>query len=208
VIFIQGMHACVNDQARALGIPVRRMRMGTLEEIRGAARGIGECLGVPDAAEELVSRVDGELELVRARTRARTRARGPLRTFLHVAHGPASPRPPFLTAGSGTFLTEVLETAGGANVFSDSPRPYPEVSVESVIERAAEVVMVSVPGARLSAEAASRVRDAWRELLPERPGRSAARVVFLTADCAQVPGPRVGLLAVEMERLLWPDGTP
>jgi len=204
LVLVQGLHAYVTEQARELGIAVRRIEMNTLAEIERATAEIGAALGVPDAAEALTSRVRGELEEVRARARGRR----PLRTFLHVAYGVSLPEPPFLTAGRGTFLTEVLGVAGGANVFADLARPFPEVTVEAIVERAPEVVVVSLPGAKISPEDAEAIRAAWRRILPARDGvaageRGEVRVVFLTADCAQVPGPRVGLLAREMERSLW-----
>ena len=198
LVLIQGVHADVHDQATELGIRVQRVRMDTLDGIRAATIEIGEALEVPSAARGLVERIDRELDAVRTRTRGRRR----LRTFLHVAYGSAAPRPPFLTAGGGTFLSEILEIAGGENIFSDSSRPYLDVSSESLIERAPEVVMVSVPGAHLTPDEAGAIGDAWRDILPARPGRPKVTVVFLTAECAQVPGPRVGELAREMEKLL------
>ena len=62
---------------------------------------------------------------------------------------------------------------------------------------------LSTPGARLLAEEREAITAAWRELFPASPGDHEVRVVFLTTDCALLPGPRVGKVALEMERLLW-----
>ncbi len=200
LVLIQGIHGYVNAQAQELGIRVCRLKMGTLDEIKDATREVGSALGAQDAAEELVQRIDRDLEQVRARTEGRKT----VRTFLHIAHGPGLPRPPFLTTNERTFLGELLRIAGGANVFADSRGPYLEVPVEVLIERAPKVVMVSIPGARLPAEERDAITAAWRELLPASGDRDL-RVVFLTADCALFPGPRVGKVALEMERLLWTE---
>jgi iron complex transport system substrate-binding protein len=198
LVLIQGIHAYVNAQAQELGIRVCRLKMRTTDEIGDAAREVGSALGAREAAEELVQKIDRDLERVRARTRVRKR----VRTFLHIAHGPSLPGPPFLTTNAQTFLGELLEVAGGANVFAGSRRPYSEVPLEVLIELAPKVVMVSIPGARLPAEEREAIKAAWRELFPASPGDHEVRVVFLTADCALFPGPRVGKVALEMERLL------
>jgi iron complex transport system substrate-binding protein len=199
LVFVQGLHAAVCEQAGQLDIRVRRVEMGTLRQIDGAVRQIGAALGMPGEADALARRIGSEIEAVRERTRGRR----PLRTFLCLAHETSLLRPPFLTAGGETFLGEVLEAAGGSNVFADAPRPYVEISAENLIERRPDVIMVSLPGQRLAPGEPEPLRAAWRAILPQATGRPAARVVFLTADCAQVPGPRVGELAREMERLLW-----
>jgi vitamin B12 transport system substrate-binding protein len=201
LVFVQGLHAVVCEQAGQLDIRVLRVEMGTLRQIDGAVRQLGAALGMPGEADALARRIGSEVDAVRARTRGRR----PLRTFLCLAHETAHLRPPFLTAGGETFLGEVLGAAGGNNVFADSPRPYVEISAENLIARRPDVILVSMPGLRLAAGEAEALRAAWRELLPPAPGRPGVRVVFLTTDCAQVPGPRVGELAREMERLLWTE---
>ncbi len=196
VVFLQGLHAPVRDQAAELGIRVCRIDMETLDEIEGGIRRIGAELGVDEAAGGLVRRIRGELDAVRARSRLRW----PRRVFLHIAYGTGRPAPPFLTTGGRAFLSELLAVAGGGNVYADENRAYPEISVESLVERRPEVVMVSCPGRTPSDGEAAEVRAAWQTIL-----RADVRVVFLTSDGAQVPGPRIGEIAREMERLLEGD---
>jgi ABC-type Fe3+-hydroxamate transport system substrate-binding protein len=58
---------------------------------------------------------------------------------------------PPLVAGGGTFLHELIEIAGGRNVFSDLRNLYAPVNVEEVIRRDPELLLIregaAVPGA-------------------------------------------------------------
>src|SRR5947207_2009105 len=62
-----------------------------------------------------------------------------------------------LVAGRGSHVEQMLALAGGENVAADSDKPYPTYSVERVLARAPEVVVIGShstkedPAARLSA---------------------------------------------------------
>ena len=49
---------------------------------------------------------------------------------------------PYMTVGGGSFLELAIESAGGENVFSDSPAEYPKASPEEIIKRNPEVVVL------------------------------------------------------------------
>jgi ABC-type Fe3+-hydroxamate transport system substrate-binding protein len=195
LLLLQGMHARVHSWARRRRIPVRRMDAASIEDIRRNARRLGAWLGVPERAEELIGKIDAELDQVR---RGAGPAR-PVRAFLHVAQGSPLPEDPLLTVGGGTFLSELLAIAGAENVFAGSPELYPTVSREAVIARAPEVVIVAAPGVEVPREAARSARGEWSRLLAHG---APVRVEFLTADYSLIPGPRVGSLAREMRSLV------
>ncbi len=52
-----------------------------------------------------------------------------------------SPRP-IVTIGAQTFLNELLEMAGGVNIFSDLNKDYPVVSQEEIIKRNPEIIIL------------------------------------------------------------------
>ena len=47
----------------------------------------------------------------------------------------------YLTFGPGSSWHEMIEMAGGINIFADMPMPYPEVDPEAVIERNPQVIL-------------------------------------------------------------------
>jgi iron complex transport system substrate-binding protein len=96
----------------------------------------------------------------------------------------------------GSFLSEVVDAAGGVNVFADDARPSPQVSREEILRRGADAVLVSPGGARrLAAD------PGWRGLTAVRAGRVLA---FDTA-LVQRPSVQLGQAAVMLARLLHPD---
>lgn len=55
-----------------------------------------------------------------------------------------SPRP-LITIGNKSFLNELLQMAGGVNIFTDIPKDYPVVQQEEVIRRNPDIILVLHP---------------------------------------------------------------
>ena len=49
---------------------------------------------------------------------------------------------PLTVVGSHTFVDEDIRAAGGDNIAGDAPQPYPQYSVERMLARAPEVIVV------------------------------------------------------------------
>jgi len=52
---------------------------------------------------------------------------------------------PIVTIGAQTFLNELLDWAGGVNIFSDLNKDYPVVSQEQIIKRNPEIIILLHP---------------------------------------------------------------
>src|SRR5690606_16551139 len=50
---------------------------------------------------------------------------------------------PLMTAGPGSFLDELIRRAGGRNLAHDAPDPWPFYSVETVIARDPDVILLT-----------------------------------------------------------------
>lgn len=100
---------------------------------------------------------------------------------------------PVITIGAGSYLNELVETAGARNIFADLPQPSPQVTLESVAQRNPDYILVG-PGtaARL------RTQARWRAVRAVREGR------VLVVDTAVVgrPGVRMGEGARSLRALL------
>jgi ABC-type Fe3+-hydroxamate transport system substrate-binding protein len=70
--------------------------------------------------------------------RAVTVPRGadPVRVLLVVWSDPP------MTVGRGSYITELIERAGGENVYADLPASSAQISVESAVERNPDVILV------------------------------------------------------------------
>lgn len=108
------------------------------------------------------------------------------------------PAKPF-TAGKGTFITQLIERAGGYNIASDI-EGYPQLSLEQVV--AADPAFIILGDARygVSAETIAQ-RPGWENLSAVKNGN----VVPFNDDLVSRPGPRLVDALEELAKLLRPD---
>ncbi|GJG86240.1 iron ABC transporter [Gemmatimonadetes bacterium T265] len=107
-------------------------------ETAGMVRGVGEALGASGAAERIAGEIEARTARVRAGAAARA-ARGerPVRWAYLIW------RRPWMAAGGGTFVSALLEQAGGTNVFAAAEVRYPEVTAAALRAADPNVVFLS-----------------------------------------------------------------
>ncbi len=108
---------------------------------------------------------------------------------------------PLMTAGSPTFIHQVVELAGGSNIFADAAQDYPQVSPEAVIERDPDVILG--PSSHGSALVASKIaaRPGWQSVKAIRQGR----IAIVDGDTISRAGPRIVDALESVAKLLYPD---
>jgi ABC-type Fe3+-hydroxamate transport system substrate-binding protein len=89
---------------------------------------------------------------------------------------------PIITIGKNAFISEIVETAGARSVTDDLLPDWPEVSMETVITRAPEA-LVLIRGGKLSVEML-RKQPGWSSL----PAIQAGKVYFVDSGI-QEPSP-------------------
>jgi ABC-type Fe3+-hydroxamate transport system substrate-binding protein len=89
---------------------------------------------------------------------------------------------PIVTIGKHAFITELIEIAGGHSVTSDLPQEWPEVSLEAVLTRAPEALLL-VRGSKMSLEQI-RGRPGWANL----PALKNSRIYYVD-DRIDLPSP-------------------
>lgn len=105
---------------------------------------------------------------------------------------------PLMTAGGGTFINELLERAGGRNVFASSVQEYPVVDPEAVLAADPQVVLLLHPDMR-APDVARRI--GWGGISAVRQGRVYDQ---LDEDLFFRPGPRIVEGVVLLAKLLHP----
>lgn len=177
----------------AAGIAVYAARMETLDDIRRTARDLGTLLGRRPRADTLVARMDALLDSVSHAVEDLPKAR-----VLYLES-----RDPPLVVGSGTYLNELIAIAGGENVFTDAASPWPRVSLEEIVRRAPEVLLLPVADPAAADTSWLRSTPGWRAL----PAVRNDRVRPVDENAFSRPGLGVGRLAVRLAALLHPaDG--
>ena len=104
-------------------------------------------------------------------------------------------------SGGRGFLHDMLEAAGGINVFADVARESVQATTELVLARAPDVIL-EVRSADIESDAeASREAQSWSPLASV-PAVRNRRVIVLTGQGLTVPGPRVAEVVERMFQAL------
>ncbi|MXW56415.1 MAG: ABC transporter substrate-binding protein [Gemmatimonadales bacterium] len=187
IMWAGAFQRAIGERLAALDIPVYRADVQTIDGVRSHLRRLGTLLGREERAAALVDSLDLALEGVAAAVRGRER----VDVYYSVWHDPPQ------TTGQGTFIDQVIEHAGGRNIFGDAARSWPRVSVEAILRRDPDALIIArnapdAPGAPWLEG------PGWRELRAVRNGR----YLLVDGDLFNRPGPRVAEAARRMAHFL------
>lgn len=189
VLYASNENRVAAGRLRAAGVLTLSLRVDRIAHFRRTVRRLGEVVGDTATARVVVDSVDRTLSLVRAATADRPRPA----TFWKAWDSPV------IAIGGGSFLTELVEIAGGRNIYGDDPRPSLDVTIEDVVRRDPDVVLAGPESA-----ARMRAAPAWRALRAVREGR----VLVVDTMLVGRPGVRLGEAAASIARLLHPGALP
>jgi ABC-type Fe3+-hydroxamate transport system substrate-binding protein len=145
------------EQLARLGIPSINLRMDRLAELPRSARLLASVIGDSARVDSIAARFEAQLDSL-----GRTAHVSKRRVAWIVWDNPP------MVIGAGSFLTELVNLAGGRNVFDDLPQPSPTVSIETIAARDPDLVLVLSSD---SAGPAYRRRPEWRSVRAVREGR-------------------------------------
>jgi iron complex transport system substrate-binding protein len=162
----------ITDQMERVGIPIFLVSPHGVAGIFHSVETIGMALNRTSDADALIHRLQQRVDAVKARTKG---LRVP-RVFMPVWYDPIS------TIGKNAFITEIIFDAGGRSVTDDLPTEWPEISMETVLERAPDALLL-VRGGKTTLK-----------VLQDRPGWSSLtavkeRRVFYVDDRINFPSP-------------------
>jgi iron complex transport system substrate-binding protein len=132
VIYAAGVNRAAARRLEELGVPVLELRTDRLEDLARAARLLGAATGHTRPADSLAAAI--EARLAAAKHEARAQSPGPRVVIL------AWVAPP-LVLGSGSYLHEVVELAGGRNVFGDLAHASGPASLEAIASRDPDLIL-------------------------------------------------------------------
>lgn len=181
-------------QLEDLGLTVYYLKNPTtLEEMYSNLELVAQLTGHREEAAALV-------ESLKARVAAVDEKIAPLSSRFSVfyeldATDPAKP----YTAGKGTFITQLIDRAGGYNIASDLDG-YPQMSLEQVV--AADPAFIILGDARYGVTPESIAqRPGWENLSAVKNGN----VLPFNDDLVSRPGPRLVDALEELAKLLRPE---
>lgn len=183
-------------QMRDQGIPVLKFLPRDFDATVDTIRTLGRLYGSSDAGEavatDMLARRDAVVSAVADAPRPR----------VYEELDASDPDKPFV-AGPNGFYGQLIDLAGGTNVFGDLPGDVGQVGAETIIQRDPEVIILT--------DADLPFNSQTPEMLAARPGWNTVSAVrngaiyAVPAELYSTPGPRLVQGLEQLARLLHPD---
>jgi len=175
------------QRLEALDLPVLALDPVSFDQVLDTIRELGRRTGHEDAARTRTDAILRARDAVRRATAGRT----PPRAVLILQ------REPLFVVGKGTFIDEMIATAGGINLGAALGEKWPRASVEWLVAQAPDVLIDSDSDPTPAATFWSR----W----PSLPAVTHGRVVALDAGDVTLPGPDLDRALLRLARALHGD---
>ena len=152
-----------------LGIPVYVTNPRSVDGVLASINSLGELVDAVDRAKQLSAELRGRIAAVE------TRVANAKRPTVLVLLGTE----PLITAGAGSFVTDLISRAGARSISSDDNADYPQYSIETVIAKQPEIILLQSGGTQLTPR------------LRQTPAGRSNRVYHIDDDLLLRPGPRI-----------------
>jgi ABC-type Fe3+-hydroxamate transport system substrate-binding protein len=160
------------DQLQQLGIPVYLVDPHGIDGILHSIVSLGVATGREDSAHAEVVRLQKRIAAVRASVAGKP----VVRVFSPVSYDPP------ITIGKGAFITDIIAAAGGESITDDIKQEWPHISMEAVVARAPEALLL-VRGGFISISVL-KTRPGWDTLPAVRNER-----VYYVDNRVEFPSP-------------------
>ena len=185
ILYATNDNRAAANALRRAGIRVLGLKIDRIADFRRAAMTLGALAGDTAAARVTADSVERSLDRVRAATAALPHPR----VLWYLWDNP------ILVLGNGSYQSELLAIAGGANVYADRAEPAAQASLEDVLRRNAEVILLDPGKAELL-----RSSPRWRSVAAVRSGR----IIEIDDALLNRPGVTLGMAALSLARALHP----
>ena len=170
---------------------------GSFDEVYAAITLVGRLTGHEPGASHVVQEMQARLEHVRQAVATLSQEKR-VAVFYEVYDEP------LMTAGRTTMIGQMLEMAGGINVFADLKGRYPQVSSEEVVKRNPACIL-GLKGHKLALTPTQiRQRPGWDRIIAVQ--RNCMHL--LDDDTVARPGPRLAEALEAIAKALYPDLLP
>jgi iron complex transport system substrate-binding protein len=170
---------------RAAGVNTLAIKNDHIADFRRTIAILGAILHDSARAQSVIDSVSTTLARVEVATRNSQRPT----VFWHIWDAP------LITVGSGSFMDELVNIAGGTNIYRDITGPSGPISLEDVARRDPDFILAGPVG-----DSTIRADQRWRIVRAARSGKVLVVDTLLVAR----PSVRLGEAAVSLANLLHP----
>jgi ABC-type Fe3+-hydroxamate transport system substrate-binding protein len=183
IVYASLDNRAATQRLRAAGVNTVAFKIDRLADFDRTTRLLGRVIGDSARAAWVADSVRSTITRVRVAT---ARLEHPTVIW------PFSYRP-VMVVGGGSFMSELLDVAGGRNIYGDLPQPSPVVTLEDVVRRNPDYVIRSIDVTQ-SVTQPQALDPAWTALAAVRMGR----VISAPAELVARPSVRLGEAAVAL----------
>ena len=173
------------------GIPVFVINPRNVRQAVETVATVGHVCGISEKGAALSLQLSKRVDDIIAKIRGREK---PL-VFLQIN------LKPIMTVNRNTYIHDLIELAGGENITKDEPITYPRISLEEVIQRKAEVIIIIFMERDGQFEQAKLEWQRWTTI----PAVKNGRVHLVNPDIIDQPSPRVVEGLEALARLFHPE---
>lgn len=189
------------QQLEQLGIKTLVLDNSTIADIKETIKTIANLTGKQKQATKLLNNIQDQIDYVRDKVHDVA----PVRTLVGIAHYVNSDQlDTVYIAGQHDFYNELLELAGGVNVYTDTTVKVPSVSAEGIIRMNPDAIIDVFPEQKDHQSDMKQVIKQWQTLRSVNAVKQQ-RIYIIEHDYASIPGPRIFKLLPEMAQLLHPN---
>jgi iron complex transport system substrate-binding protein len=181
------------ERLASLGLAVYVIRPVDFETVLESITRVGAVLGREAAARARVASMRRDADAI-----AQAVAGAPRPRVLYVVW----PNP-LIAPGRGTLISELIRRAGGESVTGAEPLPYPRLSLETVVARRPDRIIVGRHGPGTAEE----LLRGWERLGSVGAAREG-RVHGVDGDLVHRPGPRMVEALRALARVIHPERVP
>jgi iron complex transport system substrate-binding protein len=178
-----------------VGINFISIEPSTVDGLLDSIELVGRITGAEEAAKELASSMRVRIDAVREKVKDIPEDERP--TVFYETWNEALM---IMTIGPGTYIHDIIEIAGGKNIYADAASNWPQIDSESLIARNPDVIISAMWGRQSPQEIKSI--ETWKEISAVKNDR-----VYIVSDMDlwSKLGPRIVDAVEEMAGYLHPE---
>jgi len=199
LVITYGSQDILRDRMKELGIRIYPFTHGSISQTLDYMVALGRTVGAEDKAREIENRIRMTFETIRKHSPVKHPK------VLLVHNRGVGALGSFYSVGGKAFQNELIEIAGGDNIFADVDKEVMEPSIEAIMKRAPEVIIETLPSG-VSDQEIQRRRSDWNKLA-KLPAVMNKRVFIIGEDYMLVPGPRLDLAAKKFAEVIGASGS-
>jgi iron complex transport system substrate-binding protein len=174
-----------------LKIPTFVVEAKTVEDIASQIQLIGRMLDRSEVANPIAMELRRRLTELKRRTEMLARPR-----VLYVLNSQ-----PLITVGPGSFIHQLIEIAGGANVAAGAASPYPRLSIEAVLKEDPQLIIFPVGASEGIPQGEQELWRRWKTITAVK----TDSFHHIASDLLNRPGPRIVLGLEKLAEIIHPE---